>query len=91
MLIQLLMTILDIFLWLIIAQVVVSWLVVFEVINTRNKYMRKGLDILNRAVEPVMQQLRRVIPPLGGIDLTPMAAILIIYLLQGFLYEMAMR
>lgn len=79
---------LDIYLWLIIANIMVSWLVVFNVLNTRNKWAQKFCDILYRVTMPGMNQLRRFIPPLGGIDLTPMAMILIIYLVQGFLYNL---
>lgn len=84
----LLILVLDIFLWLIIASVVVSWLVMFDVLNTRNKWVFKGLQLLNRLTEPVMSRLRKVIPPVGGIDITPIAVFFIIYLLKGFLFSM---
>ncbi len=81
----LLIQVLDIYLWLIIASVVVSWLIAFDVINTRNKWVYKFCDILNRLTEPGLRHLRRMIPPLGGIDLTPMVMLFGIYLLQGLL------
>ena len=84
--IYLLIKLLDIYLWMIIATVIISWLVVFNVLNTRNKWVYKFCDLLNRATDPVVLQLRRFIPPVGGIDLTPMVLIFGIYLLQGFLY-----
>lgn len=87
--IQLLIWTLDIYLWLIILSVIVSWLIVFDVLNTRNKWVYKFCSLLNRLVNPGMEQLRRVIPPLGGIDLTPMVMIFGIYLIQGFLYSLA--
>jgi YggT family protein len=76
---------LDIYLWLIIASVVVSWLVAFDVLNTRNKWVYKFCSLLNRLTNPGMARLRRIIPPLGGIDLTPMVMLFGIYLVQGFL------
>jgi YggT family protein len=83
-----LIQVLDIYLWLIIIAVMVSWLVVFGVLNTRNKWVYKSCALLNRVTSPGMDHLRRVIPPMGGIDLTPMAMILGIYLLQSFLYSL---
>jgi YggT family protein len=79
---------LDIYLWLIIASVMVSWLVVFGVLNTRNKWVYKFCALLNRVTNPGMEQLRRVIPPIGGMDLSPMVMIFGIYMVQGMLYGM---
>ena len=88
LIIILLIKALDIYLWLIIANVIVSWLLVFDVLNIRNKWVYKGCDLLNRATNPLAQRLRRFIPPLGGIDLTPMVMMLGIYLIEGFLYSL---
>jgi YggT family protein len=68
--------------WLIIISVVASWLVAFSVINTRNTTVYRILDMLNRATEPLYRPIRRIIPPMGGLDLAPMVLILIIYILQ---------
>jgi YggT family protein len=84
--IHLLILALDIYLWLVIASVVASWLVAFDVLNRRNKYVYQAYTLLNRAVEPAMTFLRRYIPPIGGIDLTPIVIMFGIYILQGFLY-----
>ena len=76
--------------WLIIISVVVSWLVAFGVINTRNMTVYRILDMLNRATEPLYRPIRRIIPPMGGLDLAPMVLILIIYILQREI-EIALR
>jgi YggT family protein len=68
--------------WLILISVVASWLVAFGVVNTRNPTVYRILDMLNRATEPLYRPIRRVIPPMGGLDLAPMVLILIIYILQ---------
>jgi YggT family protein len=73
---------LDFVWWLIIASVVVSWLVAFGVLNTRNDVVYRALDILNRITDPILRPLRRLIPPMGGLDLSPMIVLLIIYVLQ---------
>ena len=76
--------------WLIIISVVASWLVAFGVINTRNMTVYRILDMLNRATEPLYRPIRRIIPPMGGLDLAPMVLILIIYILQREI-EIALR
>jgi YggT family protein len=68
--------------WLIIASVVASWLVAFGVVNTRNDVVYRILNILNRVTDPILKPIRRLIPPMGGLDLSPMIVLLIIYVLQ---------
>ena len=73
---------LDVVWWLIIISVVASWLVAFGVVNTRNPTVYRILDILNRVTEPLYRPFRRIIPPMGGLDLAPMILILVIYIVQ---------
>jgi YggT family protein len=80
--IEVILILLDFVWWLIIASVVVSWLVAFGVLNTRNDVVYRILDILNRVTDPIMRPIRRLIPPMGGLDLSPMVVLLIIYVLQ---------
>ncbi len=86
--IDLLLLALNVYFWIIILTVVVSWLVVFDVLNTRNKLVFKFCNLLNAATNPLINRLRRIIPPLGGVDLTPMVVIFGIYLLQNILVHM---
>ncbi len=81
----LVLTILDIYLWIIIIWVVMSWLVAFNIINPHNQFVRTVLLALARLVEPVMRPIRRVLPDLGGLDLSPMVAIIGIIFLQRFI------
>jgi YggT family protein len=81
-LIEVVLILLDIVWWLIIASVVASWLVAFGVVNTRNDVVYRILDILNRVTDPILRPIRRLIPPMGGLDLSPMIVLLIIYVLQ---------
>jgi len=85
LLIELLMIALQAYFWLIILTVVVSWLVVFDVLNTRNKWVYKACDLLNRLTNPLVLRLRKIVPPVGGIDLTPMVIIFGIYFLLELL------
>ena len=80
--IEVILILLDFVWWLIIASVVVSWLVAFGVLNTRNDVVYRALDILNRITDPMLRPIRRLIPPMGGLDLSPMIVLLIIYVLQ---------
>ncbi|MBB4631574.1 YggT family protein [Sphingosinicella soli] len=68
--------------WIIIAQVIISWLVAFNVINTSNQFVRGLLNGLDRLTEPMLRPIRRVLPDLGGIDLSPMVLILALILIQ---------
>lgn len=79
---QLLMLLLDVAFWIIIIQVILSWLIAFEVINIRNPQAANFVRMIDKVTEPVFGPLRKIIPPIGGIDLTPIVVILGIYLLK---------
>jgi YggT family protein len=64
--------------WLIIANAILSWLVAFDVINLRNRMAGQVVYYLDRITSPIMRPLRRVIPPLGGIDITPVIVIIVL-------------
>jgi YggT family protein len=78
----LLIEVLEIYKWIVIAAVIVSWLVAFNVINVHNNFVRSLLRILMSLTEPVFRQIRRVIPPVGGLDLSPIVVFVIIWFLQ---------
>ncbi|HEY3797544.1 MAG TPA: YggT family protein [Caulobacteraceae bacterium] len=69
----------------IIAWVIAGWLVFFEVLNMRNRTARAIVDMLDRIVTPIMRPLRRIVPPLGGLDLTPFLVLLVITGMQNYL------
>lgn len=83
--IDLLILALNIYFWIVIVTVLASWLVAFDVLNTKNKLVFKACDLMNKVTNPLVLRLRKVIPPVGGIDLTPMVIIFGIYLLQNIL------
>ena len=72
---------LEILIWAIIINAVASWLVAFNVVNPRNRVVNMILRSLDAVTRPILWPLRKVIPPLGGLDITPIIALLII---QGF-------
>lgn len=78
----LLIQILEIYKWILIAAVIVSWLTAFNVINVHNNFVRSLLRILLALTEPVLAPIRRVLPAMGGLDLSPIVAFVIIWFLQ---------
>jgi YggT family protein len=59
-----------------------SWLVAFGVVNVRNQFIRVIVDLLYRVTEPVLRPIRRFLPNLGGIDISPVVALLLIIVIQ---------
>lgn len=82
-------TVLEIYLWLIIIWVIMSWLIAFQVINTHNRFVYQVNYFLYRITEPALGPIRRFMPNLGGIDLSPMVLVLAILFLRYFLTEIA--
>lgn len=77
--------VLQVIIWLLIIQAILSWLVAFNVVNTQNGFVRGVLRTLERILDPLLRPIRRVLPDLGGIDLSPMVLILVIILIQRLL------
>ena len=79
------LAILDIYWFIIIATAVLSWLVAFNVINVRNDLVRTVWDTLNRLTEPVLRPIRERLPNMGGVDISPIIVLLIIYFIEQFI------
>lgn len=77
-------TILDIYYVVVIAGAVMSWLVAFDIINLRNRFVATIYDTCERLTTPALNPIRKVIPNLGGVDLSPVALIIGILFLQKF-------
>jgi YggT family protein len=84
-LVLLIHTILDIYKWCLIIWVVLSWLIQFNVVNTYNKFVFTVNDVLYRITEPALRPIRRVVPNLGGVDLSPLVLILLIWFTQDLM------
>ena len=80
--------IISIYIWVIIISAVLSWLVAFNVVNMRNRYVYLFGDVLNRLTEPVYRRIRRFLPDMGGVDLSPLIVILGLIFLRNLLWEM---
>ena len=81
-LIRIVIIALNVYVWLVIASAILSWLVHFGVVNTRNQVVSMIGEFLWRITEPALRPIRRFLPNLGGIDISPIILILIIYFLQ---------
>ncbi|PHR92346.1 MAG: hypothetical protein COA69_08180 [Robiginitomaculum sp.] len=82
---NLLMNIIGLYLFIIFAWVVASWLQMFGVINARNPMVRNILAVLNAFIEPVVNPIRRILPSMGGLDLSPIVLIFGLYFLRDML------
>ena len=80
--------IIDIYVWVIILSAVLSWLVAFDVINMRNRFVYLVGDALNRITEPVYRPIRRFLPDMGGLDLSPLIVILGLWFLRDLMWEL---
>lgn len=84
-LIQTIVLAIDIYWWLIIASAIFSWLFAFNVINSRNQFVAMVGDFLFRVTEPALRPIRRLLPDLGGIDISPIILLLILFFLRQFI------
>jgi len=80
-------TVISIFIWLLIAQAVLSWLVAFGIVNRHNRVVATIGDFLWRVTEPLLRPIRRVLPDLGGIDISPVILILLLWFLRDLMFE----
>lgn len=85
-LIDVIKIVLELYIWLLIAAAVLSWLVAFNVVNVRNQVVAVIGDFLYRITEPLLRPIRNMLPNLGGLDISPVILILIIILIQRLIY-----
>lgn len=71
-------SIISIFIWLLIANAILSWLVAFNVVNTRNQFVASVGNFLYRITEPPLRPIRKIIPSFGGLDISPIVLILLL-------------
>jgi YggT family protein len=81
--------VIELYIWVLIASAILSWLVAFNVLNTRNRFVYVVGDTLHRLTEPALRPIRRILPNFGGIDLSPVALILLLVFIRRLLFEYA--
>jgi YggT family protein len=87
----LILSVINLYMWVIIISVVLSWLTAFNVVNTSNRFVYLVMDFTFRLTEPALQRIRRLLPNLGGIDISPVALILLLLFLQQIVGRLAIR
>jgi YggT family protein len=80
--------VIQLYIWVVIIGAVLSWLIAFNVINTQNRFVYTVVDIIYRVTEPVLAPLRRVLPDLGGIDISPVVLLLLLFFVQNLIWEL---
>jgi YggT family protein len=76
-----------IYLWIIIINAILSWLVAFNVLNTQNRFVFSVLDATYKLTDPALSKIRRFIPMFGSIDISPVVLILILMFLRNIIFE----
>jgi len=81
---------LQLYTYLIVASAILSWLVAFNVVNTRNNFVRSIWNFLDAVTEPVLRPIRNILPNLGGVDISPIILILLIIFIQNLIIDYLM-
>ena len=80
-------SIITIYLWIIITNAILSWLVAFNILNTQNRFVFSVLDATYKLTDPALNKIRRFIPTFGSIDISPIVLILILIFLRNIIFE----
>ncbi len=77
---------LNIYKWIVIANVIISWLVAFNVLNTQNRFVYSILELTYRLTDPFLNKIRSFLPNLGSLDISPVILLVLIWFLQTCMY-----
>ena len=80
-------SVITIYLWIIIINAILSWLVAFNVLNTQNRFVFSVLDVTHKLTDPALNKLRRFIPMFGSVDISPVILILLLMFLRNLIFE----
>ena len=80
--------IVSLYIWILIINAIISWLVAFNVLNTSNRFVYSVLDVSYKLTSPALNFIRRYLPNLGSIDISPVILILGLMFLRNFVFEM---
>jgi len=81
-------SVINIYIWLIIINVILSWLVAFNVLNTQNRFVFAVLNATHQLTDPVLNKIRKFIPNLGSIDISPVVLILLLFFIRNLFFEL---
>jgi len=80
-------SVITIYLWIIIINAILSWLVAFNILNTQNRFVFSVLDATYKMTDPALNRIRRFIPTFGSIDVSPVILILLLMFLKNLIFE----
>jgi YggT family protein len=86
-LLEVILLALQLFVYLIVASAILSWLVAFNVVNTRNDFVRSIWNFLDAVTQPALRPIRRILPNLGGVDISPIILILLIVFIEKLIVD----
>jgi len=81
-------SVINIYIWLIIINAILSWLVAFNVLNTQNRFVFAILNATHQLTDPVLNKIRKFIPNLGSIDISPVVLILLLFFIRNLFFEL---
>jgi len=83
----LLESIITIYIWIVIINAILSWLVAFNILNTQNRFVFSVLDMTYKLTDPALNKIRRFLPTFGSIDLSPVVLILFLMFIRNLVFE----
>ena len=81
-------SVINIYIWLIIINAILSWLVAFNVLNTQNRFVFAVLNATHQLTDPVLNKIRKFIPNLGSIDISPIVLILLLFFIRNLFFDL---
>ncbi len=90
-LIQLILAVINIYVWVLVASVVLSWLIAFSVVNTSNRFVYSIGNIIYRITEPALRPVRNILPNMGSVDLAPVVVILLLWFVENMLIQILIK
>lgn len=84
----LLSQIINIIWWIILVDIIFSWLIAFNVVNTNNKFIGTIADVADRLSTPILAPFRKIVPPISGLDISPIILILVLQMIERFVIPM---
>ena len=80
-------SIIAIYIWIVIINAILSWLVAFNILNTQNRFVFSVLDTTYKLTDPALNKIRRFFPPFGSVDLSPVVLILFLMFIRNLVFE----
>jgi YggT family protein len=88
-LLDVIMLVLQLYWYIVLAMIIMSWLISFNVVNTRNQFVAQVWRLLNQVTDPILRPIRRWLPNFSGLDLSPLVLFIIIYFIQQLILRYA--